>query len=477
MHDSDVVIIGGGPGGYAAAIRAAQLGLSVTCVEQRGRLGGTCFNTGCIPSKSLLESSRKFFEASHSFAAHGVIVTGVKADLPVMMARKRAAIQSLTAGVEAMFAKHGVNHVRGRGRLTGPHQVTVQLADPISGGLVGQATKTFSAKHVVIATGSAARQLPGVPVDERKIVSSTGALELGKVPGRMVVVGAGVIGLELGSVWGRLGADVTVVEFTDGIGGYMDNEIRGMYQQVLQQQQGFKFLLNSRVVAADTSGEGVSLQVAPAKGGGESTRLDADVVLVATGRIPCTNGLGLDDVGIKRDHNGRIFVDSHFRSTVPSVYAIGDVVPGPMLAHKAEEDAIACVENIVFGTGQVNYATVPGIIYTHPEVAMLGQTEEELQAMGVEYQVGKFPFRSNSRARVMGEVDGMVKILADKESDRILGAHILGPSAGELIMECVLAMEHGATSEDLARTCHGHPTLSEAIKEAALAAHGKPMHE
>ncbi|CAI5463924.1 unnamed protein product [Closterium sp. Yama58-4] len=472
-EENDVVIIGGGPGGYAAAIRAAQVGLKVTCVEKRGRLGGTCFNVGCIPSKSLLESSRKFYEAKHSLAQHGVRVDGVSVDLAAMMALKADAIESLTSGVERMFEQHRVNYVKGAGRITGTHEVTVSLLD--AHGQVGQAKKVLSAKNIIIATGSDIRQVPGVPIDEKKIVSSTGAMCLEKVPEKMLVVGGGVIGLEMGSVWSRLGADVTILEFADGIGGYMDNEIRQAYHRILE-SQGLKFLLGTKVVRGDASGEGVVLQVAPAKGEGETREVYADVVMVAAGRVPCTNGLGLDEVGVKRDMNGRIFVDSHFRSTRPTVYAIGDVIPGPMLAHKAEEDAIACVENIMNGHGQVNYATVPGIIYTHPEVAMLGMTEEELQATGMEYTVGKFPFKANSRARAMGEVEGFVKILADKETDLVLGAHILGPSAGELIMECVLAMEHGATTLDLARTCHAHPTLTEAVKEAALAAHGKPIH-
>ncbi|CAI7926181.1 unnamed protein product [Closterium sp. NIES-53] len=472
-EENDVVIIGGGPGGYAAAIRAAQVGLKVTCVDKRGRLGGTCFNVGCIPSKSLLESSRKFYEAKHSLAQHGVRVDGVSVDLSAMMALKADAIESLTSGVERMFEQHRVNYVKGAGRITGTHEVTVSLLD--AHGQVGQAKKVLSAKNIIIATGSDIRQVPGVPIDEKKIVSSTGAMCLEKVPEKMLVVGGGVIGLEMGSVWSRLGADVTILEFADGIGGYMDNEIRQAYHQILE-SQGLKFLLGTKVVRGDASEEGVVLQVAPAKGEGETREVHADVVMVAAGRVPCTNGLGLDEVGVKRDMNGRIFVDSHFRSTRPTVYAIGDVIPGPMLAHKAEEDAIACVENIMNGHGQVNYATVPGIIYTHPEVAMLGMTEEELQATGMEYTVGKFPFKANSRARAMGEVEGFVKILADKETDLVLGAHILGPSAGELIMECVLAMEHGATTLDLARTCHAHPTLTEAVKEAALAAHGKPIH-
>ncbi|CAI5498825.1 unnamed protein product [Closterium sp. Naga37s-1] len=423
--------------------------------------------------RSLLESSRKFYEAKHSLAQHGVRVDGVSVDLAAMMALKADAIESLTSGVERMFEQHRVNYVKGAGRITGTHEVTVSLLD--AHGQVGQAKKVLSAKNIIIATGSDIRQVPGVPIDEKKIVSSTGAMCLEKVPEKMLVVGGGVIGLEMGSVWSRLGADVTILEFADGIGGYMDNEIRQAYHQILE-SQGLKFLLGTKVVRGDASEEGVVLQVAPAKGEGETREVHADVVMVAAGRVPCTNGLGLDEVGVKRDMNGRIFVDSHFRSTRPTVYAIGDVIPGPMLAHKAEEDAIACVENIMNGHGQVNYATVPGIIYTHPEVAMLGMTEEELQATGMEYTVGKFPFKANSRARAMGEVEGFVKILADKETDLVLGAHILGPSAGELIMECVLAMEHGATTLDLARTCHAHPTLTEAVKEATLAAHGKPIH-
>ncbi|CAI5969488.1 unnamed protein product [Closterium sp. NIES-64] len=410
-EENDIVVIGGGPGGYVAAIKAAQLGMKVTCVEKRGALGGTCLNVGCIPSKALLESSHMYHEAKHSFAAHGVKVAGLEVDLPAMMAQKTGAVAGLTKGIEGLFKKNKVTY------------------------------------NIIIATGSDVRPLPGLQIDEKKVVSSTGALSLDAV---------------------------TVVEFMDGIGGYMDNEIRRTFQRTLQ-KQGFKFMLSTKVVSADASGNGVVLEVEPAKGG-EKTKLEADVVLVATGRVPYTDGLGLEEVGVQKDKAGRIVVDDKFRSSVPSVFAIGDAIPGPMLAHKAEEDGIACVENLAGKHGHVNYATVPGIIYTHPEVAMVGKTEEEVKESGVEYRVGKFPFMANSRARTIGDSEGMVKIIAEKATDKVVGVHIVGPSAGELIMECVLAMEYGASSEDIARTCHGHPTLSEAVKEAALATHGKPIH-
>ncbi|CAI5946650.1 unnamed protein product [Closterium sp. NIES-64] len=467
-EENDIVVIGGGPGGYVAAIKAAQLGMKVTCVEKRGALGGTCLNVGCIPSKALLESSHMYHEAKHSFAAHGVKVAGLEVDLPAMMAQKTGAVAGLTKGIEGLFKKNKVTYVKGHGKIVGPNEVAVSLLDS-----PGE-TKSIGAKNIIIATGSDVRPLPGLQIDEKKVVSSTGALSLDAVPKKLVVVGGGVIGLELGSVWGRLGAQVTVVEFMDGIGGYMDNEIRRTFQRTLQ-KQGFKFMLSTKVVSADASGNGVVLEVEPAKGG-EKTKLEADVVLVATGRVPYTDGLGLEEVGVQKDKAGRIVVDDKFRSSVPSVFAIGDAIPGPMLAHKAEEDGIACVENLAGKHGHVNYATVPGIIYTHPEVAMVGKTEEEVKESGVEYRVGKFPFMANSRARTIGDSEGMVKIIAEKATDKVVGVHIVGPSAGELIMECVLAMEYGASSEDIARTCHGHPTLSEAVKEAALATHGKPIH-
>lgn len=407
-----------------------------------------------------------YHEALHAFPSHGIKVSGVEVDLGAMMAQKEKAVKGLTKGIEGLLKKNKVEYIKGAGTITGPHGVSVALLDGSS--------REVKAKNIIIATGSDVRSLPGVPIDEEKIVSSTGALSLKAIPQSMVVIGGGVIGLEMGSVWSRLGAKVTVVEFADGIGGYMDNELRRAFQRVLE-KQGLKFVLGTKVLGADSSGDGVTLTLEPAKGG-EQQQLSADVVLVSTGRVPYTHGLGLQELGVTLDKAGRLVVDDQFRTSIPSIYAIGDVIPGPMLAHKAEEDGIACVENLAGKHGHVNYNTVPGIIYTHPELAMVGKTEEDLKAEGVAYSVGKFPFMANSRARTIEDADGLVKILADKATDRVLGVHIMGPSAGELIMECVLAMEYGASSEDIARTCHGHPTLSEAVKEAALATHFKPIH-
>ncbi|CAI5948916.1 unnamed protein product [Closterium sp. NIES-64] len=467
-EESDLVVIGGGPGGYAAAIRAAQLGMKVTCVDKRGSLGGTCVNVGCTPSKALLESSHMYDEAQHSLAAHGVKVADVEVDLPAMMAHKTSAVAGLAKNIEALLKKNKVTYLKGHGKIVGPNQVAVSLLDS-----PGE-TKLMNAKNIIIATGSDVQALPGVPIDEKKIVSSTGALSLPAVPNKLVVLGGGAIGLELGSVWGRLGAEVTVVEVTDSIGGNMDREIRRTLQRTLE-KQGFKFMLATKVVSADASGSGVVLQVEAARGG-QRRQVEADVVLVATGRVPYTDGLGLDAVGVRKDKVGRIVVDGRFRSSVPSVFAIGDVISGPMLAHKAEADGIACVDYIVGKNGHVDYGTVPWIIYTHPEVAMVGKTEEDLKQQGVDYRVGKFPFTANSRARTTGETEGMVKMIAEKATDRVVGVHIVGQSAGELIMECVVGMEYGASSEDIARMSHGHPTLSEAVKEAALATYSKPIH-
>eukprot|EP00271_Cylindrocystis_brebissonii_P009002 TRINITY_DN23580_c0_g1_i1.p1 TRINITY_DN23580_c0_g1~~TRINITY_DN23580_c0_g1_i1.p1 ORF type:complete len:517 (+),score=93.38 TRINITY_DN23580_c0_g1_i1:142-1692(+) len=464
--ENDVVVVGGGPGGYVAAIKAAQLGLKTTCIEKRGTLGGTCLNVGCIPSKALLQSSHLYHEALHSFKSHGIIVSDVKVDLPAMMKQKDGAVAGLTKGIEGLFKKNKVTYVKGHGKLTGPNEVTVDL---LEGG-----QKTVGGKNIIIATGSYARSLPGVTIDEKKIVSSTGALSLEKVPEKLVVIGGGVIGLEMGSVWNRLGSQVTVVEFLDGIGGPMDLECRKTFQRVLEKQK-MKFMLKTKVVSVDASGDGVKVVVEPAAGGEQKT-LECDIVLVSTGRAPYTEGLGFEEVGVQMEKGGRIAVDGHFKTSVPSIFAIGDAIHGPMLAHKAEEDGIACVENLAGLAGHVNYATVPGIIYTHPEYATVGLTEEEAKSQGLDYKVGKFPFMANSRARTIDDADGLVKFVADKATDKILGVHILGPSAGELIQECVMAMEYGASSEDIARTCHGHPTLSEAVKEAALATCAKAIH-
>eukprot|EP00897_Mesotaenium_endlicherianum_P010234 jgi/Mesen1/9239/ME000006S09241 len=464
--ENDVVVIGGGPGGYVAAIKAAQLGLKTTCIEARGSLGGTCLNVGCIPSKALLQSSHMYHEAKHGFAKKGIIVSDVKLDLEAMMKQKNEAVTGLTKGIEGLFKKNKVTYVKGRGKVTGANEVTVELLD---GG-----EEKVNGKNLIIATGSYVRTLPGVTIDEEKVVSSTGALSLKSVPKKLIVIGGGVIGLEMGSVWNRLGSEVTVVEYADGIGGLMDNEVRRAFHRALEKQK-MKFKLKTKVVSVDTSGDGVKVTIEPAAGGSQTT-LDADVVLVSTGRAPFTQGLGLEEMGISLDKGGRIDVDDHFRTAIPSIFAIGDVIHGPMLAHKAEEDGIACVENIAGKAGHVNYSTVPGIVYTHPEMAMVGITEEQAKAEGIDYKVGKFPMMANSRARTIDDAEGLVKIIADKATDKILGVHILSAAAGELISECVLAMEYGAASEDIARTCHGHPTLSEAVKEAALATCGKAIH-
>eukprot|EP00899_Mesostigma_viride_P021845 jgi/Mesvir1/29662/Mv21503-RA.1 len=464
---TDLVVVGGGPGGYVAAIKAAQLGMSVTCVEKRGTLGGTCLNVGCIPSKALLNSSHHFYSAKHNFQKFGVNVGEVTIDVAGMMKQKDSAVQGLTKGIEGLFKKNKVTYVKGWGKLSGPNEVTVDLND---GG-----SQVISAKSILLATGSEVTPLPGVPIDEKRIVSSTGALKLGEVPKKLVVIGGGIIGLEMGSVWGRLGSEVLVVEFLDRIVPALDGDIRKAFQRSLEKHLKFSFKLSTKVTGAVNHGDRVTLTMEPSGGGGAET-LDADAVLVAIGRRPYLEGLGLDKVGVKLDARGRIDVDDHFRTSVPSVYAIGDCIRGPMLAHKAEEDGIACVENLAGKVGHVNYDTVPSIIYTHPEVAWVGKTEDELKAAGVKYSVGKFPFMANSRARTVDDADGIVKVVTNTADDKVLGVHIMGPNAGELIGESVLAMEYGASSEDIARTCHGHPTLSEAVKEAAMAAHGKAIH-
>jgi dihydrolipoamide dehydrogenase len=461
MSEYDLVVIGGGPGGYVAAIRAAQLGMNVACVEMRGALGGTCLNVGCIPSKALLDSSEKFEEASHHFAEHG-IKAKVELDLKTMMGRKDKVVLDLTKGIEGLFKKNKVTYVKGKGSIKSANEVLVDGKD------------VLKTKKILIATGSEVMPLAGVPVDEKKIVSSTGALALDKVPEHLVVVGGGVIGLELGSVWRRLGAKVTVVEFLDRIGGYMDGEVSKQFQRILE-KQGFVFKLGTKVVAADSKGKNVTLTLEPAKGGDKET-ISGDVVLVSIGRRPYTQGLGLEKVGIALDERGRIPVNNHFETSFPGIYAIGDVIAGPMLAHKAEEEGVAAVESMAGQKGHVYYDAIPGVVYTWPEVANVGKTEEEVKATGVEYKVGKFPFMANSRGRAVGQVDGFVKIIADAKTDRVLGVHIIGPDAGTLIAEAVLAMEYGASSEDIARTCHAHPTLNESVKEAALSVLGRAIH-
>ncbi|MDF2095742.1 dihydrolipoyl dehydrogenase [Aquibaculum arenosum] len=457
----DLVVIGGGPGGYVCAIRAAQLGMKVACVEKRGTLGGTCLNIGCIPSKALLQASEKFEEANHSLAKFGVKLGKVSLDLPTMLEHKDSVVDSNVKGIEFLFKKNKIDWLKGAGRITAPGTVEVD-------------GESVSAKNIVIATGSTHVDLPGLDVDEERIVSSTGALTLEKVPKHLVVIGGGYIGLEMGSVWQRLGAKVTVVEFLDRIVPGMDGEIAKTFQRVLK-KQGMTFKLATKVTGAKTKRSGVTLTMEPAKGG-EAENLDCDVVLVAVGRKPYVEGLGLEEVGVELDERGRVKVDGSYRTNVEGIHAIGDVIPGPMLAHKAEEEGAALAEILAGQPGHVNYDTVPGIVYTWPEVASVGKTEEELKEAGVEYRVGKFPFTANGRARAMNSTDGMVKILADKATDRILGAHILGPEAGTLIHEVVVAMEFGGSAEDLARSFHGHPTLNEAVKEAALAVHGRPLH-
>jgi len=457
----DVIIIGAGPGGYVCAIRAAQLGLKVACVEKRATLGGTCLNIGCIPSKAMLQSSEHFEEATHKLAEHGVLVGGVTLDLARMQARKGEVVSANVKGVEFLFRKNKVTWLKGAARIVAPGQVEV-------------AGERYEAKHIVIATGSESTPLPGVEVDESRIVTSTGALELAAVPKRLVVIGGGIIGLELGSVWHRLGAEVTVIEYLDRLIPGMDGEIAKLLERVLI-KQGLKFKLKSKVTGATLGAGGVSLTVEPAAGGPTET-LEADVVLLAIGRRPHTEGLGLAEIGVALDARGRIRTDAHFATNIPGIRAIGDVIAGAMLAHKAEDEGVALAEILAGQAGHVNYGAIPGVIYTWPEVAAVGATEEELKAAGTAYKIGKFPFTANGRARAMGDVDGFVKILADAKSDKVLGAHILGPDAGTLIAELALAIEFGASAEDVARTCHAHPTLNEAVKEAALAADGRALH-
>ncbi|WP_337996756.1 dihydrolipoyl dehydrogenase [Oleispirillum naphthae] len=461
----DVVVVGGGPGGYVCAIRAAQLGLSVACVEKRGALGGTCLNVGCIPSKVLLQSSHHYRTAKEELAEHGVKVAGVELDLPAMMGRKDKVVADFTKGVEFLFKKNKVAYFKGAAALTGPNALKVSGED-------GEAELT--AKTVVIATGSVSAPLPGVAVDEKTVVSSTGALALPKVPKSMVVIGAGVIGLELGSVWARLGAEVTVVEFLGKILPPFDDEVSKQMQRILE-KQGMSFKLAHKVTGVTAGKSGATVSVEPVKGG-DALSLEADVVLVAIGRRPYTEGLGLEAAGVAVSEKGFIPVDAHGRTNVPSIYAIGDVAGGLMLAHKAEEEGVAVAETIAGQAGHVNHGIIPSVVYTHPEVASVGKTEQELKAEGTAYAVGKFPFIANSRAKANGDAPGFVKILADKRTDRVLGAHLIGPGAGELIAEVAVAMEFSASAEDIARTCHAHPSLSEAVKEAALDTAKRAIH-
>ncbi len=460
----DLVVIGGGPGGYVAAIRAAQLGMNVACVDKRGSLGGTCLNVGCIPSKALLQSSHHFEAAGHEFAAHGVNAGKVSLDLKTMMARKNKVVDDLTKGIEFLFKKNKVAYVVGAATITGPGEVTVS-------GSSGQVLKTA---NILIATGSESAPLPGVEVDEKRIVTSTGALSLDKVPGKLAVIGAGVIGLELGSVWRRLGAEVTVVEFLDQILPGMDADVVKQMTKTLK-KQGMTLKLSSKVVGAKSTKAGVALSFEPVAGGTAET-IDCDVVLLAIGRRPFSEGLGLDKIGVETDKRGFIKIDASFRTNVDGIYAVGDVTGGMMLAHKAEEEGIAAVENMAGQSGHVNYGVIPGVVYTWPEVASVGRTEDALKKDGVKYKVGTFPFIANSRGRAIGETEGFVKVIADAVTDRVLGVHIVGPLAGDLISEAVAVMEFGGSAEDIARTCHAHPGLGEALKEAALAVAGRAIH-
>ena len=456
----DVIVIGGGPGGYVAAIRAAQLGLKTACVEKRGTLGGTCLNVGCIPSKALLESSEKYDDATHHFAKHGIDVKPAL-NLPAMMARKKEVVDQFCKGIEGLFKKNKVTYLKGWGTITGKNEVAVD------------GTK-YAAKNIIIATGSDVISLPGITIDEKQIVSSTGALELAEVPKHLVIIGAGVIGLELGSVWRRLGSKVTVIEYLDRITPGIDNEIAKSFQKILE-KQGFEFKLGQKVTSAKAGKSGVELSFEPAAGGAAES-LKADVVLVAVGRKAYTEKLGLENVGLSVNKRGQVETNAHWQTAVPSIFAIGDVIAGPMLAHKAEDEGVAVAEYIAGQKPHVNYNVIPGIIYKWPEVATVGKTEEELKAAGIDYKVGKFPFMANSRARAAGSADGLVKILADARTDEVHGVHIIGPQAGTIIHEACIAMEFGASAEDIARSCHAHPTLNEAVKEAALAVDGRPIH-
>jgi dihydrolipoamide dehydrogenase len=465
MADSfDAIVIGGGPGGYNTAIRLGQLGLTAACIDKRGTFGGTCLNVGCIPSKALLHASERFHEAHSDFAKLG-IKAKVELDLPAMMGQKDKVVGELTKGVEFLLRKNKAEAIVGEARITAPGKVEVKGKDG--------AVRNLSAKHIIIATGSDVAPLPGVTIDEEKIVSSTGAIALKQVPKKLLVVGAGVIGLELGSVWKRLGSEVTVVEFLDRITPGMDLEVSKAFQRILS-KQGMTFQLSTKVTGVEKKKGGLVVTVEPAQGGEKST-IEADVMLVAIGRRPYTDNLGLDKVGVALDKRGRVVTDAHYKTNVPGIYAIGDCREGAMLAHKAEDEAVAVAELIAGKAGHVNYDAIPSVIYTFPEVATVGKSEEELKAAGIAYKVGKFPFTANARAKTIMATDGFVKILADAKTDKVLGCHVIGPEAGNLVAEVVLALEFGASSEDIARTCHSHPTLTEAVRQAAMAVEGWTM--
>jgi dihydrolipoamide dehydrogenase len=460
MADYDLIVIGAGPGGYVAAIRAAQLGLKTACIEKEALLGGTCLRVGCIPSKALLESSELYHEAKTKFSTHGIKLPSVELDLAAMLKRKHLVVLGLTKGVEGLLKKNKIARIQGHARLVGPGKVEVDGAE---------GKNIIEGKHIIIATGSKPASLPGVEIDRERVVTSTEALSFGEVPKHLVVIGAGYIGLELGSVWLRLGAKVTVVEYLNRILPGMDSEIATEAHKIFE-RQGFEFRLGKKVTGARKHESGAIVECE-----GDAP-IQCDRVLMSVGRIPNTDGLGLQELGVSTDKRGRIEVNPHFATSIPGIYAIGDVIAGPMLAHKAEEEGVACAEHIAKGHGHVDYNTIPGVCYTNPEIGSVGLTEEQLKEQGIPYRKGSFPFRANGRAQSLGQVDGRVKILAHEKTDRILGVHIIGPRAGELIAEAVTAMAFGASSEDLARTCHAHPTLPEVIKEAALAVDGRAIH-
>lgn len=464
MSIFDVVIIGGGPGGYNAAIRAGQLGLSAACIDKRGTFGGTCLNIGCIPSKALLHASECYDEARNHFGKLG-IKADVSLDLPAMLGHKTKVVGELTKGVEFLLKKNKAEAIVGEARIAAPGRVEVKSAD-------GQ-VRVLEAKNIVIATGSDVAALPGVTIDEQQVVSSTGALSLTEVPKRLLVVGGGYIGLELGSVWRRLGAEVTVVEFLDRITPGLDGEVGKQFQRILQ-KQGIKFQLSTKVSGVEKTSAGLKVHIEPAAGG-EAQSIETDVMLVSIGRTPYTAGLGLDQVGVKLDTRSRIITDAHFKTNIAGIWAIGDAREGAMLAHKAEDEAVACIENIAGKSGHVNYDAIPAVVYTAPEVASVGKTEEELKAAGIAYKVGKFPFLANARAKTVASTDGFAKLIADAATDRVLGMHIIGPEAGNLIAEAALAIEFGASSEDIARTSHAHPTLAEVVRQAAMGVDGWTM--
>ena len=464
MEEFDVVVIGGGPGGYVCAIRAAQLGNKTACIESRGALGGTCLNVGCIPSKSLLHASEMYSKAQNEFKHIGINTGTLSLDLAKMMDHKAKSVEGLTKGIEFLFKKNKVSYLKGHGSFKDNNTITVKESNG--------STKEIKAKNIVIATGSSVLSLPNIKVDEEIIVSSTGALSLRQVPKKMIIIGGGVIGLEMGSVWLRLGAEVEVIEYMDHITPGMDREICDNFLKILK-KQGMKFHLSSKVLDVKKHSNGAIVTV---ETGGKTVEMESDIVLMSVGRKPNTDGLNLEAVGIKTDPKGRISVDKKLKTSVGNIYAIGDVIEGPMLAHKAEDEGMAVAEFISGKFGHINYDTIPGVVYTAPEVAAVGKTEEELKKAGIEYNVGKFPFMANSRAKINNDADGFIKILADKVTDKVLGVHMIGPDVGTMIAEVVLAMEFGASAEDIARTCHAHPTLTEAVREAALAVDKRAIH-